>query len=57
MSPFADVFCSSVVNVHLYGKAETRPFRKMGHVTVTDDTLQKAKQKAKIIKTTLRVMH
>jgi len=45
------------VYVHLYGKAETRPFRKMGHVTVTDDTLQKAKQKAKIIKTTLRVMH
>ena len=45
------------VSVHLYGKLETRPFRKMGHVTVLDDTLQNAKQKAKIIKTTLKVVH
>lgn len=45
------------VYVHLYGKAETRPFRKMGHVTITDDTLQKAKQKAKIIKSSLSVIN
>ena len=45
------------VSVHLYGKLETRPFRKMGHVTITDDTLQKAKQKAKIIKSSLSVIN
>ena len=26
-------------HVHLYGKAESRPFRKMGHVTVLADTM------------------
>jgi len=25
--------------VHLYGKAESRPFRKMGHITVLADSL------------------
>lgn len=28
------------VHVHLYGKRETRPKRKMGHVTFTDTTLE-----------------
>ncbi len=41
--------------VHLYGKAETRPFRKMGHVTVLGESLQDAKNKAKLIKDTLVV--
>ncbi len=30
------------VHVHLYGKKETRPFRKMGHVTVTNPILEEA---------------
>lgn len=41
--------------VHLYGKAETRPFRKMGHVTVLGESLQDARNKAKLIKDTLVV--
>lgn len=29
-----EVLCEKGVHVHLYGKKETKPFRKMGHVTV-----------------------
>ncbi len=44
------------VYVHLYGKAETRPFRKMGHVTVTADTLEEARILAKEVKETIKVI-
>lgn len=43
------------VNIHLYGKKNTKPFRKMGHVTVIDNSLIVAKEKAKIVKETLKV--
>jgi 5-(carboxyamino)imidazole ribonucleotide synthase len=43
------------VHVHLYGKAQTSPFRKMGHVTITAQTIEKALEKADFIKKTLRV--
>lgn len=35
---------------HIYGKAESKPYRKMGHATVVASTLTEAKQKAKMIK-------
>jgi 5-(carboxyamino)imidazole ribonucleotide synthase len=34
------------VAVHIYGKTETRPERKMGHITVVDKTLDAALEKA-----------
>ncbi|RNE92757.1 5-(carboxyamino)imidazole ribonucleotide synthase [Marichromatium sp. AB32] len=34
------------VCVHLYGKATTSPFRKMGHVTVLDTDIEQAREKA-----------
>lgn len=34
------------VHVHIYGKAEARVGRKMGHITATADTLEVAKEKA-----------
>ncbi|HTR18848.1 MAG TPA: 5-(carboxyamino)imidazole ribonucleotide synthase [Candidatus Paceibacterota bacterium] len=34
------------VKVHIYGKMETRPERKMGHLTAVADTLEEAKEKA-----------
>jgi 5-(carboxyamino)imidazole ribonucleotide synthase len=37
------------VHIHLYGKKETRPFRKMGHVTVLDRHLPRAIEKAKFV--------
>lgn len=44
------------VYVHLYGKLYTKPFRKMGHVTVIDTDLKRAKQKALEIKKILKVV-
>lgn len=43
-------------HVHLYGKKTTKPFRKMGHVTVVDEHIHLAKSKAILIKNTLKVI-
>lgn len=43
------------VNIHLYGKARTSPFRKMGHVTIVADTVEEAMKKADFVKATLKV--
>lgn len=51
----AECLALSGVHVHLYGKAITAPFRKMGHVTITADTLESAFKKADFVKKTLRV--
>ena len=44
------------VNIHIYGKKTTKPFRKMGHVTITDDNIDKAKEKANFVKNNLNVI-
>jgi 5-(carboxyamino)imidazole ribonucleotide synthase len=44
------------VYVHLYGKALTKPFRKMGHVTIVDDDREKAIEKARYVQETLKVV-
>lgn len=43
------------VNIHLYGKKITRPYRKMGHVTITSSTLENALQKAEKVKKLIQV--
>ena len=40
---------------HIYGKAESKPFRKMGHVTVINPDLNKAKEIALKVKETVKV--
>ncbi|MES2828914.1 MAG: 5-(carboxyamino)imidazole ribonucleotide synthase [Bacteroidota bacterium] len=44
------------VYVHLYGKKYTKPFRKMGHITVVDQNRESAIEKANYIKNTLKVI-
>lgn len=44
------------VYVHLYGKKYTKPFRKMGHVTVVDQNRENAIEKANFVKQTLKVI-
>lgn len=44
------------VYVHLYGKAETRPYRKMGHVTVTGTDLRTAEEKAGWVRSRIKVL-
>ena len=43
------------VFVHLYGKKFTKPYRKMGHVTVVADELIEAKSTAHRIKSLIKV--
>lgn len=42
------------VFVHLYGKTHTKPYRKMGHITVLGDTLEDALAKAQQLKPILK---
>ena len=42
--------------VHLYGKKLTKPFRKMGHVTIIDKDIATLKMKANFVKETLKVI-
>lgn len=44
------------VYVHLYGKKYTKPFRKMGHVTIVDIDREKAIEKARYVQKTLKVI-
>jgi len=41
--------------VHLYGKKLTKPFRKMGHVTIVDHDIESLKKKIDFVKKTLKV--
>lgn len=43
------------VSFHLYGKKETRPFRKMGHVTVLAQSLDEAMVKALRVKNLVKI--
>ena len=40
----------------MYGKTTTKPFRKMGHVTIVDDDLNLAKKKAVTIKDLIKIV-
>ena len=44
------------VNPHIYGKKETRPFRKMGHITVINKDLKLARKIAEQVKETIEVI-
>lgn len=43
------------VKIHIYGKKETKPFRKMGHATVIAKTVEAAREKAKLVQKTLTI--
>jgi len=43
------------VHLHLYGKKITKPFRKMGHVTITNEDMSALKASANQIKNILKV--
>jgi 5-(carboxyamino)imidazole ribonucleotide synthase len=44
------------VTPHIYGKKLTRPFRKMGHVTIVNADLSEARKIAEEVKKTIRVI-
>ncbi|PPK58298.1 5-(carboxyamino)imidazole ribonucleotide synthase [Malaciobacter marinus] len=43
------------LSFHFYGKSVTKPFRKMGHITVLDDDINKALEKANKAKNILKI--
>lgn len=44
------------VTPHIYGKKETRPFRKMGHVTIVNEDIAKAHSIAEKVKESIKVI-
>ena len=44
------------VTPHIYGKRETRPFRKMGHVTIVNEDIKIARKIAEEVKNSIRVI-
>jgi 5-(carboxyamino)imidazole ribonucleotide synthase len=44
------------VTPHIYGKKQTRPFRKMGHVTIVNQDINEARGIAEKVKKTIKVI-
>jgi 5-(carboxyamino)imidazole ribonucleotide synthase len=44
------------VTPHIYGKRDTRPFRKMGHVTIIHEDMNEARKIAEEVKNSIRVI-
>ena len=44
------------VKPHIYGKAETKSFRKMGHITIVAPTLEEAKTNGRKVKELVKVI-
>ncbi len=44
------------VTPHIYGKKQTRPFRKMGHVTIVHEDLNEARRVAEEVKKAIKVI-
>jgi 5-(carboxyamino)imidazole ribonucleotide synthase len=50
-----DILKETGVYLHLYGKQFTKPFRKMGHITIVDSDREQAIAKARKIQQTIKV--
>ena len=44
------------VTPHIYGKKQTRPFRKMGHVTIVNEDIATARKIAEEVKNSIKVI-
>lgn len=52
----AEIMQMHGVTPHIYGKKQTRPFRKMGHVTIVNEDLNVARTIAEKVKNTIKVI-
>lgn len=50
-----NVFKCKSANLHIYGKEETRPNRKMGHITIICDKFEDGYENAKFLKKSIKV--
>jgi 5-(carboxyamino)imidazole ribonucleotide synthase len=53
---FENALNTEGVHIHLYGKRITKPFRKMGHVTILNKNVETAVETALNLKNTLRII-
>jgi 5-(carboxyamino)imidazole ribonucleotide synthase len=51
-----DILAMDGVTPHIYGKKQTRPFRKMGHVTIVNKDINVAREVAEKVKRTIEVI-
>lgn len=51
-----EIMAMDGVTPHIYGKKQTRPFRKMGHVTIVNEDISEARRVAQKVKETIRVI-
>ncbi len=51
-----DILAKRGVTPHIYGKKQTRPFRKMGHVTIVNENIERAREIAQQVKEKIRVI-
>lgn len=51
-----EIFAMNGVTPHIYGKKKTRPFRKMGHVTIVNEDIAVAREVAEKVKRTIEVI-
>ena len=52
----ADVLSIEDTHIHLYGKKLTKPFRKMGHITLVDKDVESLRNKVNLVKNTLKII-
>ncbi|MFB0938292.1 MAG: 5-(carboxyamino)imidazole ribonucleotide synthase [Urechidicola sp.] len=52
----AEIMKIDGVTPHIYGKKQTRPFRKMGHVTIVHKDINEARKIAEKVKKTIKVI-
>ncbi|PRP67283.1 5-(carboxyamino)imidazole ribonucleotide synthase [Nonlabens agnitus] len=51
-----EILAMDGVTPHIYGKKQTRPFRKMGHVTIVAKEIEKARELAEVVKGKIKVV-
>jgi 5-(carboxyamino)imidazole ribonucleotide synthase len=51
-----EIMAMEGVTPHIYGKKQTRPFRKMGHVTIVNSDINEARKIAQKVKETIKVI-
>ena len=51
-----EIMAMDGVTPHIYGKKQTRPFRKMGHVTIVNENIDTAREIAQQVKETIKVI-
>ena len=51
-----DIMRIEGVSVFLYGKSATKPHRKMGHITIVDDSIAALKAKVELVKKSIKVI-